>query len=77
MLEHKGYHVSFCDDVGINKGGLYCEVYTDNWMCYTIDSFVITKEQLKDLDRDEIARRYIDKNIKEYRNNIQIIQIKQ
>lgn len=76
MLEHKGYYVSFCDDVGTNKGGYYCEVYTDNWMCYTIDDFVITKEQLMHQDMESIARKHIENNIQHYHNNLEIIQVK-
>lgn len=69
LFEHKGYYVSFCDDVGVNEGGYYCQVYTDNWMCYEIDNFVIRKSQISSLDKEDIARKYIDDNIEFYNQN--------
>ena len=74
MLEYKGYYITFTEDVGIYIGGYYCEVYDDPWMCYPIDNFVIRRAELKHVDMESIAKKYIDDNLKSYQNKFEVIK---
>ena len=65
MLQYKGYYVTFTENVGINIGGWYCEVYDDPWMIYAIDDFVIPKGE----NLEERAKAYLDANIQHYKKN--------
>lgn len=55
----KSYHITATPDIGINEGGLYCEIYEDaDVLGDPIDNFVI---ELGD-DPDRVAKKYMTEN---------------
>ncbi|MDR1502273.1 MAG: hypothetical protein LBT43_07450 [Prevotella sp.] len=61
MIHYKGYSVTFTDDCDENKGGYYCQVYSDADYNCEIDYFCIHPEDFtNDNDVERLAREYID-----------------
>ena len=56
----KKVYISFCDDVGENKGGYYCQVYADSNCDNEIDNFVIGAEEVATGLTDEIVASYFN-----------------
>lgn len=71
LFEYRGYYVSFRDYVG---EGYYCQIYSDNWMCYEVDSYIIRKSQLAHRKKEEVIKEYIDDNIQNYTIIFEIIK---
>lgn len=61
IKDGKKVYISFCDDCDINKGGYYCQVYTDADFENEIDNFVI--------DAEDVASGLTDNRVKEYLNS--------
>ena len=56
----KKVYISFCDDVGENKGGYYCQVYADSNCDNEIDNFVIQAEDVKAGLTDQRVTEYLN-----------------
>ena len=52
----KTLYITFCDDIGVNNGGYYCQVYENELMDNEIDNFVIPAGA----DIDEVVNNYIN-----------------
>lgn len=66
-MEYRGIYVSITDDCGPNKGGYYCQVYSDiNQECQ-VDDFCIHTEQLaENPDVNHWVRKYVDGLMESY-----------
>lgn len=51
LIDRKGnkVFVTICDDCGENKGGYYCQVYTDEDFQNEIDNFCLHHEDCKNI----------------------------
>lgn len=52
-------YVSLCDDVDPNKGGYFCQVYSDEDMQEELDYFCIHPEDLECASVEELVREYV------------------
>lgn len=64
LIDRKGnkVFVTICDDCGENKGGYYCQVYTDDNCENEIDYFTLHHEDCKnitDYELDEMIEEVI------------------
>lgn len=60
MVDCGKYEVSFCDDCGENKGGVYCEIYIKG--CDdSIDHFAIP-HYIKEDEREQYAKEWVKAN---------------
>lgn len=60
IKDGKKVYITFCDDIGENKGGYYCQVYTDADFENEIDNFVIDAEEVATGLTDEIVASYLN-----------------
>lgn len=60
IKDGKKVYITFCDDIGENKGGYYCQVYTDADFENEIDNFVIDAEEVATGLTDEIIASYLN-----------------
>ena len=66
-MEYKGLYVSCTDDCGVNAGGYYCQVYTDDSMDEQIDDFCVHPEELaENPDIDYWMLQYVKGRYSEY-----------
>ncbi|MDR1459501.1 MAG: hypothetical protein LBI60_04740 [Bacteroidales bacterium] len=79
-MNYKGYTITFTEDCGENKGGHYCEVYSDQECDNQAGYFCIHPDEFTTEDEIErLARQYIDKEFsnhityKVYENEIKAI----
>lgn len=59
-MKYNKVYVSTCPDVGENKGGYYCQVYSDEDMTIQIDDFCIHPDDCDCSDDNAIERFIIE-----------------
>lgn len=59
-MEYKGFYITHIEDCSENKGGYFCQVYTNSTLDYELDYFCIHKENLINSSLEQNIIEYID-----------------
>lgn len=63
IRNNKKVYISFCDDIGDNEGGYFCQVYADMEMQNETDYFTISAEDIKKDNGQTILNDYLNGGI--------------